>query len=245
MGSQPGRIALFVILVIVVVVAAYAVVRFVGQPGDKEVATPTPVSQPEDVAAQATATPILATDTPVPAAPTEEPSATPQHATATPLPPTPTAPPPAPTVSLAERFTVPGEAGEPFVIEATEAEINAFLAEQPVQQEGLDIQEVQIVLNEGLAVIELRLTHVETGINTGLTLRGVPQVVDGVVHAKVTTFEVDDTLSGFARLIVRSLVQTFLDSYDTEAGIPVPTEGVLIESVDLLQGAIRITGKTE
>ena len=245
MGSQPGRIALFVGLVIVVVVAAYAVVRLVGQPGGGDVPTPTPVSQPTDAGAQATVSPVPATDTPVPAAPMEEPTATPEPATPTPPPPTPAELPPSPTVSLAERFTVPAESGAPFVIQATEEEINAFLAAQPVQQEGLDIQELQVALNEGLAVIELRLTHVETGINTGITLRGVPQVVDGVAHAKVTTFDVDDTLSGFARLIVRSLVQTFLDSYDTEAGIPVPTEGVLIETVDLLPGAIRITGKTE
>ena len=190
----------------------------------------------------------LPTETPIVVPPT----ATPTHT------PTPTATPtntptqaPIPTATLLLPTPAP-QSGDPlalaldeaghFNLTVTQEDLNTYLGSQTPEQQGIKIEDVEVTFTAEEAIATFQATHAESGIRMGLTVRAVPRVADGKVFVEVLGFELDESVTGFARLIAEALIDGMLKQYATENGIPIPLEGVSLETVQLAPGSIHIVG---
>lgn len=168
-------------------------------------------------------------------------------ATATPIPsPTPTftPAPPTPTPRPGELWMIPSTPNTPFAVEMTEAEINQYLAEQEVEQEGATISDMHVTLTANEIICVVKAQHHQTGINAGVTVRGVPAVADGKLYFKVNDIALDRSLQGFARLVAQGAIEQAVKAYSTDRGIAVPLETVTLSEVRLTPGRIYVAGRT-
>ncbi len=140
--------------------------------------------------------------------------------------------------------TIPAESNQAFQVEMTEDQIAQELAGQVFEQQGFKASDIHVMLTDQEIICSLRVQQADTGLSTGITVRGVPVVASGAVYFKVNQVTLDDTLSGFARLIAQSAVEQAIKQYSTPQGIPIPTDNIEVQSVQLLPGKIIVTGRT-
>ena len=165
----------------------------------------------------------------------------------TPTPLTPATPTlPGPTPGLEDRLTAPSEPNTEFEIEMTQKEINDYLRGQTFEQEGVTIENVDVTVTEREIIAHLRATHHDTGLSAGLKALGVPKVVDNQLYVEISNLSLDESVTGFARLIAQALIGTLVEESSTSYGVPIPLpeENADITDVTLLPGAIRVVGRT-
>jgi len=168
-------------------------------------------------------------------------------ATATPIPsptPTYTPAPPTPTPRPGELWMIPSTPNTPFAVEMTEAEINQYLAEQTVEEEGATISDMHVTLTASEIICTVKAYHQQTGINAGVTIRGVPLVVDGKLYFKVNDITLDRSLQGFTRLVAQGVIEQAVKAYSTNQGVAVPLETLTLNEIKLMAGKIYVAGRT-
>jgi hypothetical protein len=163
------------------------------------------------------------------------------YPTATPRPRPATVTPPAPTVGPAT--VAPPEDERSFVLELTEAELAALVGDDGLAQQGLQVNDLVVVITEEHVIATFNAAHADSGLSGEITMVGVPQVVDGEVYLRIVDFSLGTGFSGFAKLIASALIQTAIDNYNTENGIPIPVSGAAeITAVELFSGRLVISG---
>lgn len=185
--------------------------------------------------------------------PTDTPTPTPPTATPTPVP-TPT---PAATILVPTRpqegdgiGAIPDEPDTPFTIELTQQEINEYLAGEEYNQSGVVIRDVQVTVTDDALIARFNASQVESGLSGGVTVRGVPQVVDGQLYFRVDDVTLDESIGGFARMLARAAIDQAIRQYSTDDGIPVPVNvvpnaNIEVEKVELDPGVLTVTGRTQ
>ena len=186
--------------------------------------------------------------------PTETPTVVPatRRPSATPPPPSPTATrtptllvPAKPTARPIESIQIPTEPNKDFTIEATQEEINDYLAGKAFEQQGLEVREVVVTLTGREISGELEATYTEMNLSAGATVRGVPSVADGQVFFKINDIELDDSISGIARIVAKVAIEEAIDQYSTPQGIPIPKdENIEVLDIQLLPGKLIIKART-
>lgn len=169
------------------------------------------------------------------------------RATATPRPTLliPTKPPPkAPSPQPAGGFAIPAKSNQEFTLNLTEAQLNEHLADQVFEQQGVTVQDIRVTLTASEIIATLRAAHEESKLNMGLTVRGVPAVAEGTAYVKINDIALDDSVSGFTRLVAKAAIEQAIEQYSTPLGIPIPIERVEILDIQLMPGRIVIVGRT-
>lgn len=178
--------------------------------------------------------------------------------TATPSPPPPTATPfptltptPAATLLVPTRpqegdglNAIPSEPDTPFTVELTEQEINDYLAEREFAQSGVTVRDVQVTVTDDALIAHFQARQAESGLSGGVTVRGVPQAVDGQIYFQVEDVTLDESIGGFARMLARAAIDQAIRQYSDAGGIPIPIQNVEVQDIDLDPGAITVTGRT-
>ncbi len=165
-------------------------------------------------------------------------------AAATPIIPTPEAQI-VPATPSADAFVLPEGTDQPFKLELTEADINEQITNEAFSQEGLEITNARVTLVQDQVLVNLYANHSESGLAGEVTLRGRPVVVDGQVYVQVDQVTLGPTFTGFVRILAEGMIKEALKQYDEGHGIPVPTEDMVVESVQVVPGKMIITGKTK
>ena len=141
-------------------------------------------------------------------------------------------------------LSIPAEPNKDFVLDATEEEVNRSLAGRTFEEQGMVISDVRVVLTAREVICAFQARHSELGLHTGLTIRGMPRVVNGIAHFEVNDVALDRSLSGLRRLIAKAAIEEAIERYSTDHGIPIPAENVRIRDIHMTDGAIRVTGRT-
>ena len=154
--------------------------------------------------------------------------------------PRPTAAPPtlAPTATL----LTPQGAGQRIEVEWTEEELNDYLASQTLTQQGLEVSEAQAILGQGEVIASFYVRHAQSGLSGEITLRGRPSVSEGKVYVRIEDVTLGPSFSGFTRLIAQKMIEEALKQYSAGEGIPVPVEGIYVETVEITPGKMVIRG---
>lgn len=174
---------------------------------------------------------------------------TPPPPTATPLP---TATPtPAATLLVPTRpqegdglDAIPNEPDTPFAIALTEQEINAYLAEREFAQSGVTVRDIQVTVTDDALIASFKARQAESGLSGGVTVRGVPQAVDGQLYFRVDDVALDESIGGFARMLARAAIDQAIRQHAGEHGIPIPIENVEVREIALDPGTVTVTGRT-
>ena len=127
-----------------------------------------------------------------------------------------------PTARPIESIQIPTEPNKDFTLEATQEEINSYLAGKTFEQQGLEVRDVVVTLTGREISGKLVATYAEMNLSAGATVRGVPSVVDGNVYFKINDIELDDSISGIARIVAKVAIEGAIDQYSTPQGIPIP-----------------------
>jgi len=173
------------------------------------------------------------------------PKMVPSTQTATPLQVKPTLlVPTAPPVASVQGFTLPSTANTPFELEATQQEINDYLAGEAFDQQGLAVRDVQVTITASELICTLTGTHHETGITMGIAVRGVPTIVAGDLYMDVQDVALDDSVKGLVRIFAQAAIEEAIKQNSDAHGILVPIEDVAFESISLAPGVISVTGRT-
>lgn len=138
----------------------------------------------------------------------------------------------------------PEDADQSFDTRLTEDELNEYLADQALEQEGVVISDMNVTIDAERMSVMFRVAHEGSGIKGRVTVYGVPKVEDGQVYVEIQDFTLDDSVSGFKRVVANSLIKAAIESYETEHGIPIPVTHLEFEEIRLMPGAIRVTGRT-
>lgn len=187
-------------------------------------------------------------------APTATPTAAPssEKRTATPLPtftatattsPAEAAPSPMGTAPVTP-LALPESSDQPVDIRLTQQEINDYLLGQTFEQQGVAVSDIEVRIDAERITATFHVAHAESGMSGGVTVYGVPRVVDGQLYVEIQDFALDKSVSGFKRIVANSLIKAALEEYSTSHGIPVPVSDLTFETVQLMPGAIRVTGRT-
>ncbi len=153
--------------------------------------------------------------------------------------PQPTAAPPtlAPTATL-----LAPQGAQPVEITWTQEELNDYLAGQVLNQQGLEVGDVQATLGQGEVIVSFYARHAQSGLSGEVTVRGKPFVSEGKVYVQIEDVTLGPSFSGFTRLIAENLIKEALKQYSGEQGIPVPAEGIVVESVEITPGQMIVRG---
>ena len=205
---------------------------------ESAIGTPVPVAYraTELAAEQLTAT--------KPSQPSPTPSATPRPTMLIPT------KPPEPTLSaqLADKFVIPSEPDKEFVIEITEAELAELLASEMFEAQGVTIKDIRVTLTSNEMLLAFEAKHQETGLDVGLTVRGVPKIVDGAPYFEIRDMALDESVKGIKRLLLKAAIDKVIEQYTTSEGVPlpfdIPTDKVDIQDIQLTPGKITIRGRT-
>jgi hypothetical protein len=133
-------------------------------------------------------------------------------------------------------------ADQSFVLELTEQDLANYLLEGSLQQD-VRVQEANVVITEQEIICTMQVAHVGLGIASGVTLRGAPVVDGGRLFFKVNDVTLDQSLSGFARLIAQGAIEAAIKDYSEPQGIPLPVEGMIITGVKLQPGKLLVEGR--
>ncbi|MEA3407549.1 MAG: hypothetical protein U9R48_05655 [Chloroflexota bacterium] len=170
---------------------------------------------------------------------------------ATPLPtPTRTATvPPAEAASSPTRtaaatpLRLPKGPDQPFDIRLTQEEINDYLEGQTFEQQGVVVSDGRVRIDAEQIIATFHVAHEGSGMSGGITVYGVPKVVDGQIYVEIEDFTLDQSVSGFGRLVANSLIKAAIEEYGTAHGIPVPLTDLEFEAIQLMPGVIRVAGR--
>ncbi len=138
----------------------------------------------------------------------------------------------------------PEASDQSFDIRLTQEELNEYLADQVLEQEGVVVSDMNATIDAERIAVTFKIAHEGSGIKGGVTLYGVPRVEDGQAYMEIQDFALDDSVSGFARIVANSLIKAAIESYETSHGIPIPVTHLEFEEIQLMPGAIRVTGRT-
>jgi hypothetical protein len=147
-------------------------------------------------------------------------------------------------VGLEALFGAPVAADTPFTIVATQAELNAYLAGNTFQQQGLTLRDVQVTITAKEVSAHAQVSQPETGINAGMTVRGVPTAVNGAAYFKINDVTLDPSVGGLTRLMAKAAIDRAIKQYSSAYGVPIPTAGVDVREILLQPGQITISGRT-
>lgn len=150
---------------------------------------------------------------------------------------------PKPKVSTTP-FEIPSKPGTAFEGEFSEQDLYDLMKEQITKVAGDYVTDVEVSITTEALNATVQMSASDLNIKFGVTISGVPVVVAGKVYLKVTQITLDDTLSGWTRLTAKSLVQSMIDQYSGENGIPIDIEGIQIDEVQLRPGKLYVRGKT-
>lgn len=138
----------------------------------------------------------------------------------------------------------PEGADQPFDIRVTEQELDEYLVGRTLEQEGVVIGDMAVTIEEKHISVTFRVAHERSGIRAGVKVRGVPRVEQGRAYVEIEDIVLDDSVSGFARIVARRLIKAAIEGYETEHGIPVPAPHLEFEEIELMPGAVRVAGRT-
>jgi hypothetical protein len=150
---------------------------------------------------------------------------------------------PKPTVVVTP-FVVPQKSGTAFEGEFSEEQLNSFLKDEIAKEAGDYVSDIQVSITSEAILATVQINASDLNIKFGVTVAGIPVVVEGKVYLKVTQITLDDKLSGWTRLTAKSLVQSMIDKYAGANGIPIDIKGIRIDEVELRPGKLYIKGKT-
>jgi len=160
--------------------------------------------------------------------------------------PSPTPPPTEiPVVTGQGLDSIPSESGAEFTITATEAEINAYIADQELSQQGVEVRDIKVYLRDGELACDVKVKYEEMGLDLGLTVFGTLDTYEGDIYAIIDQVELDDSVSGLVKLMAQKVIEQALADYSGEHGIQIPIEGYTFDSVELRSGLITISGRTK
>jgi len=147
-------------------------------------------------------------------------------------------------------IAIPDEANTAFTIALTQQEINEYLAEKEFDQSGIILRDIQITITDDALIADLQASQAESGLSGGVTVRGVPRVIDGQLYFRVDDVTLDESIGGFARLLAKAAIDQAIRKYSGDDGIPVPIDGVLnadveVQEIELDPGVITVTGRTK
>ncbi|MGI6380443.1 MAG: hypothetical protein ACOX2R_06705 [Anaerolineae bacterium] len=154
--------------------------------------------------------------------------------------------------TLAPTLTrVPAKAATPrvteepgtFTIEYTEEDILEMLADQSLSRDGVTVTVEEVSLGEGQVRAKLQVSESEMGLDIGVTVVGEPYLEDGQVYVQIISFSLDESVSGFVRMLAQAAIQEVIDQATGEKGIPMPVEGVEVLSVEVQPGLIIVSGR--
>ncbi len=152
----------------------------------------------------------------------------------------------APTLTRAPAKAAPPKAtDEPgaFTIEYTEEDILEMLADQSLSRDDVTVTVEEVSLGEGQVRARLQVSESQMGLDIGVTVVGEPYLEDGQVYVQIISFSLDESVSGFVRMMAQAAIQEVIDQATGEKGIPVPVEGVEVLSVEVQPGLIVISGR--
>jgi len=149
-----------------------------------------------------------------------------------------------PTAVVTRPLVVTDKPDTAFEGEMSAAEIETLLQEQITGEAGEYISDLHVQITPEVVLARLHITLKEMNVSFDMTAAGVPEVVDGKIYLKVTQITFEDTLTGWARLSAKSIVQKALDEYSGENGIPIELDNLYIEAVELRTDVIYIRGRT-
>lgn len=157
--------------------------------------------------------------------------------------PTPAIPTPAlPTPTFTAAPLLPQGNGQPIEIIWTQEDLNDYLASQALNQQGLEVSDIQATLGQGEVTVSFYARHTQSGLSGEITLIGKPIVAEGKIYVQIADVTLGPSFAGFTRLIAENLFREALKQYGSEAGIPVPTEGIIVESVEITPGQMIVRG---
>lgn len=197
-----------------------------GPPGDKPSLTPTATSERPLTEQDATIAP-----SPTPTATLLLPTRQPTLAQS--------------TSEQSKGLAFPNEPDTPFALSVTEDELNSYVAGRTFEQQGITVEDLEIQLTSREIIASFGAQEAKSGIELGLTVNCLPSVHHGQAYVQVTSFELDRSIGGFARLIAKAMIEQAIKDYSGEYGIPVPVEHVELEDIQLQDGAIMIKGRTK
>ena len=151
---------------------------------------------------------------------------------------------PEPTPVLDDLSAIPTEPNTPFAIEMTQAKLNEYLIGETFQAQGVTVRDVRIVLAPSGLICSFQASQQESGLNVGVTVRGMPTASEGVAYFRVDDVTLDDSLKGFNRLIVKAAIKSAIKEYSTPLGIPIPVDDVEFHRIELMRGKVLIVGRT-
>jgi hypothetical protein len=178
-------------------------------------------------------------------------------ATPTPSPTPPPTPTPYPTATprpsgsgnatslQATGLVLPSEPNTPFEWRITQDEANAYLAGQTLDESGVTVEDAHVLITPQEVVVDAFVQHAESGVAAGITAHGVPSVHDGQAFVLISQVELDRSLGTFARRIATAMIDQAIKDYSGPYGIAVPADNVIIERIELQDGAIIIAGRTK
>lgn len=130
-----------------------------------------------------------------------------------------------------------------FTIEFTEADIREMLANESLHRDTITILVEDVTLGEGQVRVAMQVSESETGLDVGVNVLGEPYAKDGKAYVRVISFALDESVSGFARMLAQAAIQEAIDQATDGQGIPVPVNDVEVLSVDVQPGVIVIRGR--
>ena len=187
-----------------------------------------------------------------------EPTATPMplYRETTSPPATPTLLPPTMTpVAVATSASTPVDTSTPVAtalasseairVEMTEAEVNEYLAGESFSQQGASISDLKVGITPEQMQIHGHVVHQATGIGGDITIRGTPQLVDGVLYFQIASVELGPQFSGLVRTVAQSMIQQAIRQQSGAKGIKIPVpppEGITLTRVTLGDGKLLLEG---
>lgn len=127
----------------------------------------------------------------------------------------------------------------------TEAEVNEYLAGESFSQAGASISDLKVGIRPEQMQIDAYVVHEATGIGGDITIRGAPQLVDGVLYFQIGSVELGPQFSGFVRTVAQGMIQQAIRQQSGPKGIQIPMpppEGVTLTGVTLGDGKLLLEG---
>jgi len=128
----------------------------------------------------------------------------------------------------------------------SEAQLEALLCEKIIPKSDGYVQDISVQVTQQEIIAKLRVSAQELNKTFDVTVRGLPVAKEGQLFIQVLGYEIDPSLEGWTRLAAKTLVRGYLDSANANRGIPIPINGVsvYVDRVELRQGAVYASGRT-
>jgi len=152
---------------------------------------------------------------------------------------------PQPTTQASdELLVVPATPNTPFTIEATEQQINQFLAGQAYEQDGASVRDIWVTITDEEIIAQGQGSYRPLNIHSSVTARGAPVLSGGKVYIQIKDLSLDSSVPAFTRFLVELAIEQGIRNYGSPQGIEIETGDTRITHVDLQPGKIVISGVT-